>query len=191
MNQTQNIRNFFETNCPLSSEGIDELLVSFKRKTISKKNLIFNEGQYEKKIRFLNSGIIREYYVNDVKESNINFYVKPMFVSDFNSFINQFPTKINQETLSDVEILGLSKDKFYQLLEKYTCGKNIIDIAFQKLLKAKEIFEYNRITKEPKKVYEEIIQYNPDWLQLIPQYHIASYLGITPETLSRIRNRRS
>ena len=57
------------------------------------------------------------------------------------------------------------------------------------LLKQKEMLEYNRITKTPDDLYKDLLVYKPHWLQNIPQYHIASYLTITPETLSRIRKR--
>ena len=53
------------------------------------------------------------------------------------------------------------------------------------------MLEFNRVTKTPDELYKELFIYKPEWLQLIPQYHIASYLNITPETLSRIRKRTS
>ena len=64
-----------------------------------------------------------------------------------------------------------------------------MDLSFQKLLKHKELLEYNRITKTPEELYKELFIYKPSWLEKIPQYHIASYLNISPETLSRIRKR--
>jgi hypothetical protein len=64
-----------------------------------------------------------------------------------------------------------------------------VESSFHKLLKQKEMLEYNRITKTPDELYKELLIYKQEWLQSIPQYHIASYLNITPETLSRIRKR--
>lgn len=122
MNQKQNIKSFFEKNCPLNTEGIEELLGAFKRKAYSKHSMLLQEGQQEYKVRFLNEGSLREFYLNDSKESNINFYIKPMFISDISSFINQIPTRKNQETVSAVEMFELTNEKFYQLLEKYSCG---------------------------------------------------------------------
>ncbi len=87
--------------------------------------------------------------------------------------------------------MSIEKDSFFNLLEKYECGKSFVASSFKKLLKQKEMLEFNRVTKTPDELYKELFIYKPEWLQLIPQYHIASYLNITPETLSRIRKRTS
>lgn len=123
------------------------------------------------------------------KKTNINFYTKPQFITDLSSFITNTSTNKNQECLTEIEILSIEKKVFENLLEKYECGKSFIDLSFQRLLKQKELFEFNRITKKPEELYKELVIYKPNWLENIPQYHIASYLNVTPETLSRIRKR--
>ncbi len=191
MKNKEQITLFFETDFPLNKEGVEELIAEFKVKKYPKNTSLLQENEYENKLRFVNKGAIREFYRTDKKEININFYTTPQFITDFSSFIQMTRTRKNQETLSNVQILELAKDTFVQLLEKYSCGKSFIDQTFQNILQHKEAFEYNRMTKEPEALYNELRIYRPNWLQEIPQYHIASYLGITPETLSRIRKRRS
>lgn len=191
MKNKEQIALFFETDFPLNKEGVEELIAAFKVKEYSKNTFLLQENAYENKLRFVNKGVIREFYRTEKKEININFYVTPQFITDFSSFIQEAYTNKNQETLSTVQVLELGKEKFVQLLEKYSCGKSFIDRTFQNILRHKEAFEYNRMTKEPEALYNELRIYKPNWLQEIPQYHIASYLGITPETLSRIRKRLS
>ena len=156
-----------------------------------KGSLLILAQNKEKQLRFLNKGIVREYYSNEEKEININFYVKPQFISDLLTFSQNTNTNKNQECLSTTEILSIDRKPFFDLLEKYQCGKSFVESSFQKLLKQKEMLEFNRITKTPEELYKELFIYKPEWLQSIPQYHIASYLNITPETLSRIRKRTS
>ena len=105
------------------------------------------------------------------------------------SFNQATSTNKNQECLSDTEILSIEKQAFFDLLEKFQCGKAIIEASFQKLLKQKETMEFNRTTKTPDELYKALFIHKPEWLASIPQYHIASYLNITPETLSRLRKR--
>ncbi|AUC16046.1 cAMP-binding protein [Tenacibaculum sp. SZ-18] len=183
------VSKFFETEYPLNQHGIDELLSLFKKKYLKKGEILLKAKTTEKELRFLNSGIVREFYATPEKETNINFYTKPQFISDLFSFNNNSSTNKNQEALSDIELLTIEKEPFTKLLEKYECGKSFIDLSFQRLLKQKELFEYNRITKSADELYQELFIYKTHWLEKIPQYHIASYLNITPETLSRIRKR--
>ena len=183
------ISKFFKTEYPLNQHGLDELFSLFKIEKYKKGSLLLQAKAKENQLRFLNKGIVREYYSNEEKEMNINFYVKPQFISDLLTFSQNSITNKNQESLSSVEILSVERQPFFDLLEKYQCGKSFIESSFQKLLRQKEMLEYNRITKTPDELYKELFIYRPEWLQSITQYHIASYLNVTAETLSRIRKR--
>ena len=83
----------------------------------------------------------------------------------------------------------LLKEIFLQFLNQYSCGKLFIETIFKQLVLSKEKAEFNQFVNTAESLYFEIVKTNPNWLVHIPQYHIASYLGITQETLSRIRKR--
>ncbi|MDW5290722.1 Crp/Fnr family transcriptional regulator [Formosa sp. PL04] len=191
MNDFTEISNFFKSEYQLNQDGLEELFSLFEIRKHKKGSLLIQAQSKEKQLRFLNKGIVREYYSNQEKEININFYVKPQFISDLLTFSQNSKTNKNQECLSVAEVLSIDRKPFFDLLEKYQCGKSFVESSFQKLLKQKEMLEFNRITKTPEELYKELFNYKSEWLQCIPQYHIASYLNITPETLSRIRKRTS
>ena len=189
MKQFTEISKFFKTEFPLNQHGLHELFSLFKVEKHAKGSILLQENSKERKLRFLNKGILREYYANQEREININFYTKPQFISDLLTFNQNTLTKKNQESLTTVEILSIERQPFFDLLEKYQCGKTFVEASFQKLLKQKEKLEFNRVTKSPEELYNELFIYKPEWIQYIPQYHLASYLNVTPETLSRIKKR--
>lgn len=129
MTKFAKISKFFETEFPLNQHGLDELFSLFKIEKHAKGTVLLQENSKEKKLRFLNNGIVREYYANKDKEININFYVKPQFISDLLTFSQNNATKKNQETLTSVEILSIERQLFFDLLEKYQCGKTFVDAS--------------------------------------------------------------
>ncbi|MEW7277438.1 cyclic nucleotide-binding domain-containing protein [Aquimarina sp. 2201CG1-2-11] len=135
--ELKEISQFFEIKYPLNKEGLRELLSLFKIARFKKGSQILISENEEKELRFLNQGVIREYYAASEKETNINFYTKPQFITDLSSFNNDLKTKKNQESLTDIELLSIDKKAFRELLQKYECGKSFIDLSFQKLLRQK------------------------------------------------------
>ncbi|SEC39018.1 cAMP-binding domain of CRP or a regulatory subunit of cAMP-dependent protein kinases [Tenacibaculum sp. MAR_2009_124] len=189
MNNLHEVSNFFKTSYPLNEHGLEELFGLFKTEFFKRGDLLLKSNTKEKKLRFLNSGTVREFYADKDRETNINFYIKPQFISDLLAFNNNTITNKNQECLTAVEILSIERNSYFKILEKHECGKSFVTASFQKLLHQKEIIEFNRVTKSPEDLYKDLFKNKPQWLKGIPQYHIASYLNITPETLSRIRKR--
>ncbi|MCE1188338.1 MAG: Crp/Fnr family transcriptional regulator [Ignavibacteria bacterium] len=179
----------FTTDFPLNKDGLDELYSSLTYRIFPKNSLLLSAGEREQELRFINNGCIREYYIKDTVEVNSNFFITPQFVNDFTSFIDAVPSKKYLETLQQTELLTISRDVFYNLLTRYQCGKTFIDQNFKMLLREKENEEFYRLTFSPEENYLSIVKRRPEWLQNVPQYHIASYLGITPESLSRLRRK--
>jgi CRP-like cAMP-binding protein len=180
---------FFSNEFPFNKEGLAEFVDTFVKKSYQKGEVILENGNTENELRFLDNGIIREYYATNSKEKNLTFYTDPIFITDFSSFTNSTKTKKYQECLTDVDLRVLSKDKFLQFTNQYNCGKVFIETVFQRIVANKEAEEFNHFVNTAEELYLDIMKTKPDWLLLVPQYHIASFLGITPETLSRIRKR--
>lgn len=189
MTDKDKIFQFFDNEFPFNKEGLEEFVATLKVKHYKKGELLLKEQQHEKSLRFLDKGIVRDFYATEGKEMNIDFYVEPCFISDLTALTQDAKTKKNQECLSDVSLRILPRDEYLQFLDKYECGQNLIHTIFQRIIKQKEEEAFKHFSQTPDERYLELLEKRPEWLQLIPQYHIASYLRVTPETLSRIRKR--
>lgn len=185
----KHLTQYLQVEYPIKNEGLNELINLFKLKKLNKGDIILQSENFQTELFFLNCGIVREFFNYSEKETNLNFYTKPQFISDLFSFSNNKKSTKNLEALTDIELLYVDKKNFDKTLEKYDCGKAFFSITFQNIIKEKEIREYNRITKTPEENYKELLNNKPDWIKKIPVYHLASFLNIAPETLSRIRKR--
>ena len=183
------IFQFFNSQFPFNKEGLEDFVHSFEIKTYKKGDLILENECLENELRFLDNGIVREFYASNDKEKNINFYTESGFITDFSFFLEDIKTKKNQECLTDVQLRILPKEIFLQFLNQYSCGKLFIESIFKQLILSKETAEFNQFINTAEELYFEIMKSKSNWFIHVPQYHIASYLGNTPETLSRIRKR--
>jgi CRP-like cAMP-binding protein len=189
MNETDKLSLFFSNEFPFNKEGLEEFVNTFAIKSFKKGEIILENGTIDNELRFLDQGIIREYYATIDKEKNIIFFTDAGFITDFSSFTHSTATKKYQECLTDVDLRVLSKEIFSTFTNQYNCGKLFVETIFQRIVINKETEEFNHFVNTAEELYLDIMKNKPDWLLEIPQYHIASYLGITPETLSRIRKR--
>ncbi|BDD06707.1 Crp/Fnr family transcriptional regulator [Aureibacter tunicatorum] len=189
MQTEDKIQQFFKEKFPFNQEGLQEFSDSFVSKSYHKGKMIIQANSVVHNLIFLDEGVIREYFAKDDREMNTNFYTRPQFVNDFFTFTNAIPTKRNLECLSDVKTREMSMSKFNEFMMKYSCGKSFVDDIFNELIEIKEEEEFKHFSLTPDELYLDLMKNKPEWFQEIPLYHIASYLRMTPETLSRIRKR--
>lgn len=138
--------------------------------------------------RFLESGVLRSFILKEGNEFNIDFYLPTSFVSSYTSFLTQTPSNGYIQALSNSVIYIISLSNYNRLLktnsEWYKFGKYISDSLFMKKCKR----ETSLLMDSAIDRYKFLLNLYPQIEQLVPQYHIASYLGIKPESLSRIKS---
>ena len=160
----------------------------FVPKTIKKHQFLLNEGIVCKHIGFVNSGCLREYTIDSKGiEHIVQFAIEDWWVSDLHSFLSGLPATNNIDALQDSEVLLLEKSAREELLDN--CPK--MERFFRLLIEANQIATRERITDSlgasAEERYFKFIKTYPKLFELVPQNQIASYLGITPQSLSRIR----
>jgi len=160
-----------------------------QEKKIKKKDMLLEEGQVCKFIGFLNSGVIREYVFDKDKESTVDFISENHFVVDFQSFITGTPSRQYLEALTDAELLVFRKESIDMLYDKYKIWERFGRLIIERVFCGVEEKRKKIIATTHEEQYRNFASVYPEVVQQVPQYYIASYLGITPEHLSRIRKR--
>ncbi len=186
----QELLSYINKISPIAERTFVQVQKSFKPTSLKKDAFFVREGEYARQIGFLRKGIVRAYFLNhDGKEYSKQFFVAPSIIGAYSSLLTKQPTKIAQQALSDCEILvadykDLEKnfDKFHDLER---LGRKIAEFYFLE----KEQKELEMALLDADKRYLIMRERFPGLEDLVPQYHIASYLGISPTQLSRIRRK--
>jgi CRP/FNR family transcriptional regulator, anaerobic regulatory protein len=158
-------------------------------KKIKKKEFLLREGDVCKHIYFINSGCLRYFYVIEGVENTGQFFFENGWYTDFHSFLTGKSTNQNVEALEDCELLLISKKDLQQLFlevpkfEKF--GRIMAENAFLGVRSKNEML----INQTAEERYLTLMKERPKVFERIPQHYIASYLGIKPPSLSRIRKR--
>lgn len=160
----------------------------FSEKFLKKGDYFINEGEVAKQIGFLKNGVIRAFYRNtEGLEYNKHFFVSNDFIGGYSSLVTAQPNRIIQQALTNCEILVADYAKVTKLFDLFPdferVGRRLAEMYFVN----KEQREIEIVLLDADERYLIFRQEYPQLEQLIPQYHIASYLGITPTQLSRIR----
>lgn len=182
------LRSHIEKRVHLSDEEFNVCTKYFTSKKLRKYQFLLNEGEVCRQICFVKSGCLREYSIdNKGIEHIIQFAVADWWVSDLNSFLSGLPATHNIDALQDSDILFLEKSAREELFNN--CPK--MERFFRLLLESNYIATHQRIldslSSSAEERYLKFIKTYPKLFEQIPQNQIASYLGITPQSLSRIR----
>ncbi|MBK0369840.1 Crp/Fnr family transcriptional regulator [Flavobacterium agrisoli] len=155
------------------------------------KKILLNEGEIAKKAFYIEKGCLRICFNNNGKDITFQFFFEGESVSSIESFRTNQPSIFTIESIEPCIIHSISKKDLQSIVEKSKSIKQQVEEhTFQRLIFYQKLF-LSHIKDNPEKRYLDLFENNPKILQRIPQHYIASYLGITSVSLSRIRNRRS
>jgi len=172
----------------LAEKDKTKIINAFEYKKYKKKDFIVSEGAICTHVNFIVSGYVKKtvYTVED-KESVLLLYSKNRWVIVMESFIKQIPSDYNIQCITDVEVLQVSYTSLQRLYEESPA----VNTFFRKLAENGLILTHNRIVKgremSAKERYLEFVDQYPELSKNVPQYLIASYLGVTKEFLSRLK----
>lgn len=161
-----------------------------KRKTFSKKTVLLQAGDVCHFEAYVIKGCIREYFTDkDGTELTLEFAVEDWWVSDISSFENRTPSKMTIEALEDCELLVLSRESKDELLQRVPKLERMFRLMIQRHLAVIQARLLRTVSYSAMEQLEEFLKRYPTLPSRVPQQYIASYLGITPEFLSKLRKR--
>jgi CRP/FNR family transcriptional regulator, anaerobic regulatory protein len=158
-------------------------------KKLRKNELLMREGDICRTITFVHSGSLRLFHMVDGEEKTIQFFFENAWYTDYQSFLTGQPTIENAQALEACDLIQFKRTDLEQLYVRYPVFERLGRISAEQAFLSLSRRNTMLTNQLPEARYQQLIQDRPDLLQRVPQYHIASFLGIKPESLSRIRKR--
>lgn len=188
----ENINKFAAKHITFSDEEIQYFDAILQFKTIPKKTFLLQEGEVCRFEAFINKGCIRTYYIDEKgNEVTLQFAIENWWVSDIASFHEGKPSKMFIETLEDCELLILTPETKENLLLKMPCFERMFRLLVQRNLSRLQERLFQTIATTAVEKYLDFLDRYPTIPQRVAQHYIASYLGFSPEFLSKVRTKLS
>ncbi|MDO1451558.1 Crp/Fnr family transcriptional regulator [Rhodocytophaga aerolata] len=171
-----------ETECEL-------IAMLFTEKVYKKGSFFLSEGDICKHVGFISRGLVR-YYINDEGEDKTYYFSQENeFVCNYESFVPQQPSKQNIQALEDCTMQVISYNDLQTFYKKLKNGDRFGRLVIEQVF-IKTLQELNSFYTDPADIrYQKFMAQHPDLQQRIPQYYIASFVGVKPQSLSRIRKK--
>ena len=185
----EQIRKYLEKIAKQTDEDWEIFSSKLSRQEFPKKSLLLKTGQTEKHLSFIEKGIIRFYLPKEENDLTFSFAFAGSFVSAYDSFLLQTSSVYQVETLSATVLWRLTYEDLQGVYANTTIGNLVGRHASEDLFLKKSKRELSLLNDTAEQRYLNLFTEQPHLLKEIPLKYIASYIGITPQALSRIRNR--
>ena len=185
---SDNLKKFISRFVTFSDDELEEVVNKFKRKLVKKNDYVLRQGDTCKDFVFVDRGCIRLYYVKDGIEVSVWFAFQPSSAIEVYSFISEKPSDYFLQAIEDSEILYLPKTELKKMYQSHPKMQEMMRNYWEAVL-LDLISRFTALeTNSAEKRYLDLIN-NTDYLGTIPQKYLASFIGVTPTSLSRIRKK--
>ncbi|WP_025765112.1 Crp/Fnr family transcriptional regulator [Dyadobacter tibetensis] len=183
------IRKYFERSVRQSEEDWAIFSSKLSPYKVQKGENLLATGQTEKYLSFIETGMLRFYSMYSLEEKTFGFAFAGSFVSAYDSFLTQKPAAYSIQALADSELWRVSYEDLQIIYRETQVGERIGRLASEALYLTKSKRELSLLYESAESRYLNLFAEQPHLLQNIPLKYIASYIGVTPQALSRIRKR--
>lgn len=178
----------FEHFVKFTPEARTDLAARWRRSVSLKRNdFLIRHGQIETSLFFIESGALRLFYPHKDEEICVGFAYDGNLICSYPSFILNKPSDYAIQALRTTKASFIQKNEFYQLFESHPCIERAWRMIQEQALVGKIERETEMLTFTPEERFQRLMKRSPHLLQIIPKKYIASYLRMSPETLSRMK----
>ncbi|HVU57147.1 MAG TPA: cyclic nucleotide-binding domain-containing protein [Puia sp.] len=181
------LRNYLQRLSPLPDGDWDFFVSRLQHRVFPKKKLILATGKVEQYVNFIDSGIIRYFIVEDEKDITFEIAFEGSFATAYDSFLTRTPVRYAGETLTDTALWSIGYDHLQEMYARTAVGDRIGRLAAEELYIRKNQRQMSFLKDGAEQRYRSLMRDYPHLLQHVPLKYLASYIGITPQALSRIR----
>lgn len=185
----QKLLSYFSRILPLSKEEIDGIVATLTVKTFPKGTILLKEGDVSMEAYFVLQGCVRQYFLVNGEEKTNNFFTEEQWVISMQSMSSSSPSKHFLECVDECTLVVGNREKEEQLYAKFPKLETVSRKVMEKVFAEQQELSGSYFTDTPEERYLKLMQTRPELFQRVPQYMIASYVGVKPESLSRIRKR--
>jgi CRP-like cAMP-binding protein len=166
---------------------LQELLAVSSELTVAKNAFIVSEGKVDQHIYFIESGAVRVFLQSEFEELTIRFGYQGSFITSLSSFIKGTPSEFYIQAIRATKLRVISKAQFQEYIDRDDRYLKLYNAILEDLVLQQLEREIDLLTYSPSERLQRVLERSPNVFQEIPSKYIASYLRMTPETLSRIR----
>lgn len=185
----EQIRKYFEKTVELTDKDWQVFSSKLIKRTFPKKYLLLKRGQVENYLSFIETGILRFYIPKEENDLTFAFIFSNSFVNGYDSFLTRAPSTYQIETLTNTTLWQLTYNDLQLIYRETDIGNEIGRKASEDLFLKKSKRELSLLNETAEQRYLNLFTEQPHLIKQIPLKYIASYIGITPQALSRIRKR--
>ena len=185
------IKDYLDQIAIISQADWDFFTSKLIRRVIPKKTVFLKLNEIENYISFIESGVVRVFIPKEdpEKEITFGFSFKDQFISAYDSFLTQKPSAYQLQALTETTVLSITYDNLQAVYKTTQIGNLIGRLTAERLFLIKSSREQNLLNLNAEERYMKLFKERPELLKIIPLKYISSYIGVTPQALSRIRKR--
>ncbi len=186
---TQNLIQFIKQIVPFTDEEIQDIQHLFVEKTLKKGEYWVKEGEFNSDVLFVNKGMLRSYFIKEEVEKTFDLVIENQIVTATESYSSGLLSTDYIQAVEDTYLSVITKDNLEVLYSKSSKWERIGRIIFEAYTLEQETRIRSFIAETAQERYERLAKDQPELMQRTPQIYLANFLGITPQSLSRLRRK--